>query len=360
MSPALAHHDQYKEAGVDTSEADIGLAGLIRHVRRTWPEAPGFRKVQLPIGYFANVVDFGGIGVALCTDGVGSKSIIADMLRRYDTIGIDCVAMNVNDLICLGAEPVSMVDYIAVETADSWMLEQIGKGLAEGARQGRVSLSGGEISQIKDIVRGFDLVGMAIGKVDLDRIIVGQDLQAGDVVIGLESSGIHSNGLSMARRAFLEKNSFKLNHRFSDLDCTLGEELLKPTIIYVPEVLDILAKVSGVRALVNITSDGFLNLTRVDARVGYELEGMPKPQPIFDLIQRYGEVANTEMHQVFNMGVGFCAVVTGDSVDRTMTVLRAHDRKAHVIGRVVDDPEKRVWIRERGLVGKGKFFSELR
>lgn len=360
MTPALAYHDQYKEAGVDTSEADAGLAGLIHHVKTTWPEAAGFRKVQIPIGYFANIVDFGGIGVALCTDGVGSKSIIADMLRQYDTIGIDCVAMNVNDLICVGAEPVSMVDYIAVETADSWMLEQIGKGLAEGARQGQVSLSGGEISQLKDIVHGFDLVGMAVGRVALDRIIVGKGLRAGDVVIGLESSGVHSNGLSMARRAFFERNALKVSHRFADLDCTLGEELLKPTIIYVAEVLDILAKVSGVKALVNITSDGFLNLARVDAPVGFELEGLPEPQPIFGLIQRRGNVATTEMHQVFNMGVGFCVVVTRDSVDRTMAVLGTHGRKAQVIGRVVDDTEKRVWIRERGIVGKGKFFSELR
>lgn len=360
MSQAPADPDKYKEAGVDTSEADAGLAGLIRHVKRTWPEAAGFRKVQIPIGYFANVVDFGGIGVALCTDGVGSKTIIADMLRRYDTIGIDCVAMNVNDLICVGAEPVSMVDYIAVESADSRMLEQIGKGLAEGARQGRVSLSGGEISQLKDIVHGFDLVGMAVGRVDLNRIIVGRELRAGDVVIGLESSGIHSNGLSLARRTFLEKNNFKLSHRFADLDRTLGEELLEPTFIYVPEVLDILAEVPAVKALANITSDGFLNLARVDAPVGFELEGLPKPQPIFDLIERYGEVAASEMHQVFNMGIGFCVVVAEDSVDRTMAVLSAHGRRAQAIGRAVNDEEKRVWIRERGLVGKGKFFSEIR
>ncbi len=360
MSQTAVVHPRYKVAGVDTNEADVGLKGLIGHVMKTWPHVVGFRNVLLEIGYFANVVDFGGIGVALCTDGVGSKALVAHRLRKYDTIGIDCVAMNVNDLICVGAVPVSMVDYIAVETADSWMLEQIGKGLAEGSKQGRVSLSGGEISQIRDMVRGFDLVGMAIGKVPLDRIIEGQDLRAGDVVIGLESSGVHSNGLSMARRAFFESHSFSYEHKFSDLGRTIGEELLEPTIIYVPEVLDILTEVPEVRALVNITSDGFLNLARVKARVGFRLTDLPAPQPIFGLIQRYGGVSDAEMHEVYNMGIGFCVVVAPASADATLGVLKAHGRKANVIGHVVDDPEKRVSIPGRRLVGQRKTFTEQR
>ena len=163
---------RYREAGVDIAAADAGLAKIIAAIKGTWPAAGQLGGVALDIGYFANVIDIGGgIGLAICTDGVGSKSIIADMLKQYDTIGIDCVAMNVNDLICVGARPLSMVDYIAVGSADAEMLGAIAIGLAEGARQAGISISGGEIAQLKDVVTGFDLVGMAVGMVPLDRII---------------------------------------------------------------------------------------------------------------------------------------------------------------------------------------------
>src|SRR5215472_13534116 len=181
-------HDVYKHAGVDTAEADSGLSHIVRRVQRTWPQQ-GVGRVLLPIGYFANVIEIDGVGLALCTDGVGSKTIIAERMRKYDTIGIDCVAMNVNDMICVGARPVSMLDAIAA-------------GLCEGARQAQISISGGETAQLKDIVTGFDLVGMAVGRVDLDKVIAGQGVEEGDVVIGVASSGVHSNGLSLARRAF--------------------------------------------------------------------------------------------------------------------------------------------------------------
>ena len=194
----------------------------------------------MDIGYFANVIDIGGIGLAICTDGVGSKSIIAQMMSRYDTIGIDCVAMNVNDAICVGARPISMVDYIAIEKADADILGAIAIGLAEGAKQAGISISGGEISPLKDVMRGFDLVGMAVGIVPLDRIITGRDLAPGDVIIGLESSGIHSNGLTLARHVFFERAGLSIDHVFPELGTTLGEELLRPTLIYVPEILDII------------------------------------------------------------------------------------------------------------------------
>ena len=182
-----------------------GSRKIVDRIRQTWPAAGGVGAVKLDIGYFANVIDIGGVGLALCTDGVGSKSIVADMMKKYDTIGIDCVAMNVNDVICVGARPVSMVDYIAVGEADADMLGAIAIGLAEGARQAGISISGGEISQLKDVIRGFDLVGMAVGLVPLDRIITGRDLVPGDVVIGIESNGIHSNGLTLARECFFEQ-----------------------------------------------------------------------------------------------------------------------------------------------------------
>src|SRR6201996_6556413 len=202
----MSEQDRYRAAGVDIAAADKGLAKIVATIKGTWPAAGEVGAVALDIGYFANVIDIGGgMGLALSTDGVGSKSIIADMVKKYDTIGIDCVAMNVNDVICVGARPLSMVDYIAVGSAQAEMLGALAVGLAEGARQAGISISGGEIAQLKDIVSGFDLVGMAVGLVPLDRIILGRDLMPGDAVIGIASSGIHSNGLSLARRGFFER-----------------------------------------------------------------------------------------------------------------------------------------------------------
>ena len=272
----------YKTAGVDTDETQSGLHQIVERIKGTWPAAGGFGQVKLDIGYFANVIDIGGVGLAISTDGVGSKSIIADMMRRYDTIGIDCVAMNVNDLLCVGARPVSMVDYIAVEEADAGMLGAIAIGLAEGARQAGISIPGGEISSLKDIVRGFDLVGTAVGIVPVDRIIIGRDLVPGDIVIGLESSGIHSNGLTLARRVFFDRNKFAIDHVFPELGVPLGEQLLRPTLIYVPEILDIIQNVPMVKALINITGDGLLNLQRVDAKVGFLIDGL-LPPPVTSL-----------------------------------------------------------------------------
>ena len=295
-------------------------------------------------------------GLAICTDGVGSKSIIADMLKRYDTIGIDCVAMNVNDLICVGARPLSMVDYIAVGSADAEMLGAIAIGLAEGARQAGISISGGEIAQLKDVVTGFDLVGMAVGLVPLDRIITGRDLVPGDAVIGIASNGIHSNGLTLARRAFFERAKIGLDHVFPELGVPLGQELLRPTPIYVPEALDVLNQVPTVKALVNITGDGLLNLPRVAARVGFELDNLPPTPAIFRLIQRSGEVDDTEMYEVFNMGVGFCVLAAETDCAAILDVLQQHGRDARVIGHVIADDSKSVHLPAQRLIGQGKSF----
>jgi phosphoribosylformylglycinamidine cyclo-ligase len=348
--------DLYKDAGVDTAEADIGLSNIVRRVQATWP-AQGLGRVVLPIGYFANVIEMDGMGLALCTDGVGSKTMIADRMRKYDTIGIDCVAMNVNDMICVGAKPLSMVDYIAIDHADAAMLDAVAVGLCEGARMAGISISGGETAQLKDIVTGFDLVGMAVGRVALDKVICGRDVREGDVVIGVRSNGIHSNGLSLARRALFDTGKFGVDHKFDDLDATLGEELLRPTHIYVPEAIEILESIAGVKALINITSDGLLNLTRVHADVGYDIDNLITPQPLFSLIQRYANVPDSQMYEVFNMGIGFCYVVDPAAVESTLAILKQHGRQAQRIGHAVADKDKTVRIPQRNLVGRHKTFS---
>jgi len=352
----------YRGAGVDTDEADLGLNRLVQRIASTWPPAGNFGAVKLPIGYFANVVDIGSTGLAICTDGVGSKAIIAELINKYDTIGIDCVAVNVNDLICVGARPVSLVDYIAVEHADAQMLEAIAIGLAEGARQAGISIAGGEIAQLEDMVRGFDLAGTAVGTVALDKIITGRDLEPGDRIIGIESSGIHSNGLSLARNAFFKReNPLPLSYPLPGTGVPLGEELLRPTLIYVPEIMEILKKVPDVKALINITGDGFLNLSRVhNPHVGFRIDDLPSTPEIFKLIQHHGNVATPEMFEVYNMGVGFCVIVSEVSVSVVLQILETHGRKAWVIGTVVEDGSKSVGVdaTRPQLIGHGKHFRE--
>jgi phosphoribosylformylglycinamidine cyclo-ligase len=363
-SPAPEHLVAYRTAGVDTEREEIALQRLIRKIRPTWSLGTGLGAVRLDIGYFANVLDIGGIGLAISTDGVGTKVVIAQMMDKYDTVGIDCVAMNVNDLICVGATPVSMVDYLAVQELNPDMVEAIAEGLSVGARSANISISGGEIAQLRDIVKGyregygFDLAGTAIGTVPLDKILVGQALQAGDVVIGVESNGIHSNGLTLARHVFFERHRYPIDAAFPTLERALGEELLRPTHIYVREAVEMLQQGLPVKALIHITSDGLLNLTRVAADVGYVIEELPPVPPIFGLIQQYGEVTKAEMFQVYNMGIGFCIIVSADAVERVIAIVRSHGKKAYAIGHAVWDKERRVTLKPHGLVGQGNRFVE--
>ncbi len=357
----------YRDAGV-LDNTELGLRALLGWVNRTsefrGPGQLGRRAVE--VGFYASVVDIGhGLGLALCTDGVGTKVLVAQMLERYDTIGIDCVAMNVNDAICVGAEPVSFLDYIAIESATPAVLEEIGKGLYEGARQAGVTIVGGEISQMAAVIRGerpgqgMDLVGMCAGIVPLDRIILGRDVRPGDAIVGLGSTGIHSNGFTLARKALFEAGGLRADERVAELDGSVGEELLKPTRIYVAPVMDLLRGGVPVRAFAHITSDGFLNLARIDAEVGFRLDRLPRPQPIFELIQRSGNVETAEMYRVFNMGIGFCVIVPADRtvIAQVAAAARAHGVEAQVIGEVTEDKAKRVVLPEQHLVGEGDTFT---
>lgn len=351
----------YEGAGVNTVKEEAALAGLLRWVGKTLEF--GRHRSALDFGYFASVLDLGnGLGLALSTDGVGSKLLVAQMLDKYDTIGIDCVAMNVNDLLCVGAEPLCMLDYIAVQEADPDLLEQIGKGLYEGARRANISIPGGEIAQVREIIRGeregrgFDLAGACVGLVPMNRILVGQNIQVGDAVIGLRSSGIHSNGLTLAREVFFKKAGYRPDRYVPELGRTIGEELLEPTRIYVREVLDLLRLDLDIKALIHITSDGFLNLARVQASVGYVLEVLPEPQPIFSLLQGVGGVGAEEMFCVYNMGTGFCLVAAAAQADRALDALRRLGIEAFCLGHAVADPDRKVHLIPKGLVGQGSHF----
>ncbi len=350
----------YSRAGVNTVKEEAALAGLLRWVGKT-VQFGRFRPA-LDFGYFASVLDLGnGQGLALSTDGVGTKLLVAEMLDKYDTVGIDCVAMNVNDVLCVGAEPLCMLDYLAVQDADPKFLEEIGKGLYEGARQANISIPGGEIAQVRELItgaregRGFDLAGACVGLVAMDRILVGQAIQPGDVVVGLRSSGVHSNGLTLAREVFFGRAKLAPQTHVAELGRSIGEELLEPTRIYVREVLALLRAGLAVKSLAHITSDGLLNLARVQAEVGYVLEMLPDPQPVFHLLQNLGGVSDEEMFQVYNMGIGFCLVVAPADVDRALGMLRGQGVEAFRLGHAVSDPERKVRL-PNGLVGQGNAF----
>ena len=348
---------QYARSGVDTEEADRALSRLLLEISPT--QAFGAPS-QLGVGHFAALIRLGPVQLALTTDGVGTKLLVAQLTQRYDTVGIDCVGMNVNDLICVGATPAAMLDYIAIETADPEIFAQIGRGLAEGAKLAQVSIVGGETAQIPEMLRGatagtgLDLVGMAVGVVHEGDFVDGSEVQPGDAVIGIESNGLHSNGYTLARQTLIPR--FPLDSYVPELDKTLADELLRPVRIYVPQVRALREAGIQPRAISHITGDGLLNLRRVEAPVGFELTHLPEPEPIFQLIEQVGRISRSEMRTVFNMGIGLTLVVAETEVEHTLNTLRATGTSAWRIGRTVTDPERRVRILPEGLVGHSKEF----
>jgi len=356
----------YESAGVSTDKAEAGLSRLTARIASTWTVPPGRTgAVHLSFGHYANVIEVAGHGIAFSCDGVGSKALIAQMLRKYDTIGIDCIAMNVNDILCVGATPVSLVDYIAVETAAPDFLAEIAIGLAEGASEARISIAGGEIAQLPGMIHGaskgigFDLVGTAIGHVALDEILIGRTIKPGDVIIGVASNGVHSNGLTLARKVLLDTARLSLDQVLDEIGIGLGEELLKPTRIYVRESIDVMRLGSGVKALAHITSDGLLNLLRMEATVEYVVDRLPKPPPIFDVIQRLGGISDEEMYRVYNMGIGFCYVVDEQVADDVLRILASAGKQASRIGYIRQNSEKSLSIPQKKLRGRGKEFHKI-
>jgi len=308
----------YSKAGVNIDRADFAKKSIAKILHKTYN-----KKVLQKIGHYCSAVDIGnGKAVAITTDGVGTKVLIAQKWNKYDTVGIDCVAMNVNDLICLGITPIAMVDYIAIKKPNEKIVSQIGIGLAKGAIQADTAIVGGETAILPEIIRGeneyaFDLAGTAIGIVEKNKIIDGSKIKVGDVLIGLRSSGIHSNGLTLARKV-LNTNNKKI-----------ALELLKPTKIYVKPILNLIKKVN-VRGLAHMTGGGLTNLLRLNKRIGFKIDSWPKPHSIFYKIQHSGKISDFEMFKTFNMGIGFCIVVPKREVKKALKLLRKE--KPFVLG----------------------------
>jgi len=317
----------YAKAGVDIRKENLAIKGISGWLEKTFKFREGKTgSVMKGIGGYANMLDLGDYALAMTTDGVGSKVLVAQELDKYDTVGIDCIAMNVNDLICVGAEPIAMVDYLALESVNEDMTSKISIGLYEGAQLAGIAIIGGETATLPEIIagvnnKGFDLAGTAIGIVKKDRILMGDDITPGDAVVGMESSGIHSNGLTLARKV---------------LPKTMWSQLLRPTRIYVKEVLSILDEFP-VHGLAHITGSAFLKLRRL-TKYGFVLDNMPEPDMIFKKIQELGEISDEEMYRTFNMGIGFC-VITDEESAKAIVEKYGKEYKLDNIGKVVEDKQ---------------------
>ena len=347
---------QYAESGVDFDAKEAGLKGLVGWVRQTFannPRAP----VRGDVGHYAAILELPGesTDLAFSTDGVGTKILVAELAEKHDTVGIDCVAMNANDLVCVGAEPIAMVDYLAVEQSNPEVLDALGKGLAEGARLAEISIPGGELALVPQMIRGvspgsgYDLVGSCVGLLPKGGLIDGASMRAGDAVVGFASTGIHSNGYSLARKVVFSKMGLTVHDRLEACGRTVGEELLEPTAMYVREAKALINGEVEVKALFNVTGGGFLNLRRLRKDLGFHLDALPEPPAIFRVLQEGGEVEDGEMHAVFNMGVGFVVVVPEKDADAAIAAAKAEGKEAWTIGRVVDDVEGRVVIEREGM-----------
>ncbi|MCD6559670.1 MAG: phosphoribosylformylglycinamidine cyclo-ligase [Palaeococcus sp.] len=324
----------YAQAGVDDEKTQKALKGIISLAKASFE----FRKGRLgvpkeDIGHYAALMDFKEFYLAMTTDGVGTKILVAEAVGKYDTIGIDMIAMNVNDLICVGAEPVALVDYLAVKEPDDEVFAEIAKGIYEGAKQSGIAIVGGETAVLPELVNGFDLAGTAIGVVEKEKVITGKKIKPGDGVIGIESSGIHSNGLTLARKLLIPK--YGLHYEYDGRE--LWEHLLEPTRIYVKPILELLESVE-VKGLAHITGGGLLNLKRLTG-YGFSLE-MPEIKGIFKLIHESG-VPLEEMFRVFNMGIGMAVVVPREEKEDALEILNRYF-PAQEIGKVIEEPEIRI------------------
>jgi phosphoribosylformylglycinamidine cyclo-ligase len=315
----------YRQSGVDIAREAEGISALIRALtfRRT-----GTAAMMGGVGHFAGLIEHGAHALALTVDGVGTKMLVADRMQDWRTIGIDCIAMNVNDLYVMNIEPVAFVDYIAADEVSIEKMAQIGAGLNEGARLANIDIVGGETATLKGMVTGLDLAGTCLGIQEKNRVITGDAIRPGDLIIGVPSSGIHSNGLTLARSVVDAHNAWK--ERLSN-GRTLGQELLVPTRIYA-EALHVCSN-TPVSGMCHITGGGLLNFSRL-TKHGFSFDS-PLPVPeIFQWIQEKGTVDRSEMYRTFNMGMGYAVIAPEES----LAGIVAEVPDAAVVGSVTREP----------------------
>jgi phosphoribosylformylglycinamidine cyclo-ligase len=339
----------YEEAGVNIEAGYEAVSRMKKHVQKTI--RPG---VLGGLGGFGGMFDLSVLNLkepvlVSGTDGVGTKLMLAFMMDRHDTIGIDAVAMCVNDIVVQGAEPIYFLDYIACGKAEPARIEAIVKGIADGCEQAGCALVGGETAEMPGMYseEEYDLAGFAVGAVEKSAIITGQDIKQGDVLIGLASSGIHSNGYSLVRKLFLEKAGMALTDQVEELGCTLGEELLRPTKIYVKSILSALKKFP-LKGLAHITGGGFIeNIPRMlPEGLGAQLQEENWEVPsVFKLMETIGELDRTEMYNIFNMGTGMVIAVDEKDAGAVIEYFNSIGEKAYKIGVVTSQPGIEIQIK---------------
>ena len=337
----------YENAGVSVEAGYEVVKRIKSHVART--NRPG---VVSGIGGFGGLFDLASLGynepvLISGTDGVGTKLVIAKLMDKHDTIGIDCVAMCVNDVVAQGAQPLFFLDYIACGKNDPAVLEQVVSGVADGCVQAGAALIGGETAEMPGMYDEdeYDLAGFTVGCVERSKIVDGSTIEAGDVLIGLPSTGVHSNGLSLVRKALFEQAGYTVHTRLPELDDReLGDVLLTPTKIYVKALMP-LFEANLVRGVAHITGGGFIeNVPRMlpeGLAASIELGSWPVP-PIFDVIEKAGDVDHMEMYNIFNMGLGMVVAIRPDRVDEAMNLLEHAGEKAYRVGHVIEQVNERV------------------
>lgn len=343
MPRARRGGDAYARAGVDVSKVRAIQSGLGALLSSTFANREGkFGQPAIGIGHYAGLIDIGGGRLlGMHTDGVGTKVLVAQEMGKFDTVGIDCVAMTVNDLICLGVEPAALLDYIALEREDDALVRQLSKGLAKGADESGTAIVGGETAILGDTIkgvggRGFDLVSMGVGVVEKKAVIDGSKIRAGDRVLGIASSGLHSNGYTLARRLV---RGLDLKKRVAELGMGLGESLLTPTRIYVKPTLKAIGN-SDVHGIAHVTGGAFTKLTRLTGarKLRFSLTeiGDVRVPPIFGFLGRQGRMGRAEMYLTFNMGVGLCVVVPEGEEPEVLKAYRGSGFEGWEIGTIVE------------------------
>lgn len=318
----------YAQAGVDLDAKQRQVDALVATLTF---KRKGQGRPFGGIGAFTGNVAFGDHVLSLCTDSVGTKTLVAAELGRWSTIGIDCIAMNANDMITAGIEPVAFVDYVAVDRYDEEVARQIGVGLNRGAEMANLSIVGGEIAVVPEIVRGYDLAGTCLGIAKKKDVIDGRRIRAGDAIIGVASTGIHSNGLTLARRVFRDAG-IAMDDTLPRARESVGDALLEPTAMYVRSVLKTVRR-HEVHGMANITGGGLRNLVRLKKGLEFRITDPMESPPIFRAIQEMARIANAEMYQTFNMGMGY--TIIAPEAHATAIVRELRPTPAKVVGEVV-------------------------
>jgi phosphoribosylformylglycinamidine cyclo-ligase len=377
--PSDSAPSTYAEAGVDEEREQTAFSRVMRPwLARTRVKSSMVTSITgLSSGYFATLMHLPpGPPLALTTDGVGTKILLAREANRWESIGVDCVANNVNDLICVGAVPLALLDYMATDRIDEGVLDEVARGLFLGAELAGVAIPGGEIAQIgamlADSTGGgpmIDLVGTAIGALPPSEApsaqngyrapVDGSAVRPGDVIIGLPSSGLHSNGYSLARHALFTKGSLSLTDQVPGTGRRLIDALLQPTRVYVKAAEALWAAAITPHGMAHISGGGLLNIARLAADVSYELDGLPGAPEIFRLIAERGGIDAATMYATFNMGIGFCIVVDKSAQQAALDVLKAAGEDPVLIGSVIARPGRSVSIPAVGLYGTGDSFDQV-